>query len=58
MTIQSFWITNGLSAILTRHLKTHFVYEGKRIVSALNELNMPSWDRSRPAFLLADDEER
>ncbi|MFD1540893.1 hemerythrin domain-containing protein [Nonomuraea guangzhouensis] len=39
-------------------METHFVYEEKRIVSALNELNVPGWDRSRPAFLLTDDAER
>lgn len=39
-------------------METHFVYEEKRIVSALNTLNMPGRDRSRPDFLLADDAER
>jgi Hemerythrin HHE cation binding domain len=33
-------------------IETHFVYEEKRIVSALNALNVPGWDRSPPAFLL------
>ncbi|MEU1056515.1 hemerythrin domain-containing protein [Streptomyces sp. NPDC005876] len=36
-------------------IETHFTYEEKRIVSALNELNVPSWDRTKPAFLLTDD---
>lgn len=39
-------------------METHFVYEEKRIVSALNALNVPGWDRSRPGFLLSDDKER
>ncbi|WP_245646733.1 hemerythrin domain-containing protein [Microtetraspora niveoalba] len=38
-------------------METHFVYEEKRIVSALNALNVPGWDRSTPAFLLTDDAE-
>jgi hypothetical protein len=38
-------------------METHFVYEEKRIASALNELNAPGWDRSRPGFLLIDDTE-
>lgn len=38
-------------------METHFVYEEKRIVSALNALNAPGWDRSRPDFLLTDDAE-
>ncbi|MFA7761433.1 hemerythrin domain-containing protein [Streptomyces sp. NPDC048723] len=37
-------------------IETHFVYEEKRIVAALNALDVPSWDRSRPAFLLTDEE--
>ncbi|XVQ11732.1 hemerythrin domain-containing protein [Spirillospora sp. CA-255316] len=32
-------------------METHFVYEEKRIVSALNALDVPDWDRSRPEFL-------
>lgn len=36
-------------------METHFVYEEKRIASALNALNAPGWDRSRPDFLLIDD---
>ncbi len=39
-------------------METHFVYEEKRIVSALNALNAPGWDRSRPGFLLSGDTER
>ena len=38
-------------------METHFVYEEKRIASALNALNAPGWDRSRPGFLLIDDTE-
>ncbi|HXA60280.1 MAG TPA: hemerythrin domain-containing protein [Streptosporangiaceae bacterium] len=39
-------------------METHFVYEEKRIVSALNALNAPGWDRSRlPDFLRTDDAE-
>ncbi|MER6982203.1 hemerythrin domain-containing protein [Streptomyces carpinensis] len=36
-------------------METHFLYEEKRIVSALNALNVPGWDSSRPAFLVTDD---
>ncbi|MCP2356297.1 hypothetical protein HD597_003317 [Nonomuraea thailandensis] len=32
-------------------METHFVYEEKRIVAALNALDVPGWDRARPAFL-------
>jgi hemerythrin-like domain-containing protein len=39
---------DGLAALL----ESHFVYEEKRIVSALNSLSAPSWDGSRPDFLL------
>ncbi|GIH67506.1 hemerythrin domain-containing protein [Microbispora siamensis] len=45
---------DGLAALM----ETHFVYEEKRILAALNALNVPGWDRSPPAFLLADDAER
>jgi len=45
---------DGLAALV----ETHFTYEEKRIVAALNALNVPSWHRTRPAFLLTDDEER
>lgn len=38
-------------------LETHFTYEEKRIASALNALNAPDWDRSRPGFLLTGDTE-
>jgi hypothetical protein len=38
-------------------METHFVYEEKRLVSALNALNVPGWDRSRPDFLLTGDQE-
>jgi hypothetical protein len=39
-------------------METHFVYEEKRIVSALNALNAADWNRSRPDFLITDDAER
>ncbi|MFF5212981.1 hemerythrin domain-containing protein [Streptosporangium sp. NPDC000396] len=39
-------------------METHFVYEEKRIVSALNALDAPGWNRSRPEFLRAADTER
>ncbi|RCG32415.1 hemerythrin domain-containing protein [Sphaerisporangium album] len=38
---------DGLAAIL----ESHFVYEERRIVDALNALRVPSWDASTPAFL-------
>ena len=38
-------------------METHFVYEEKRIVSALNVLNAPGWNRSGPDFLRTDDAE-
>lgn len=37
-------------------LETHFGYEERRIVSALNSLDAPDWDRSRPGFLIISDE--
>lgn len=37
-------------------IETHFGYEEKRIVSALNELHAPDWDRSRPGFLRMDED--
>jgi hemerythrin-like domain-containing protein len=40
---------DGLAALL----ESHFAYEEKRLVSALNSLTVPDWDRSRPGFLLA-----
>jgi iron-sulfur cluster repair protein YtfE (RIC family) len=39
---------DGLSALL----ESHFVYEEKRIVAALNSLSAPGWNGSRPDFLL------
>jgi hemerythrin-like domain-containing protein len=39
---------DGLSALL----ESHFVYEEKRIVAALNSLSAPNWDGSKPGFLL------
>ncbi|MEU9837444.1 hemerythrin domain-containing protein [Streptosporangium sp. NPDC048047] len=38
---------DGLSAIL----ETHFRYEEKKIVEALNSLDLPEWKGSPPAFL-------
>ncbi|GAA4070617.1 hemerythrin domain-containing protein [Actinomadura miaoliensis] len=38
-------------------METHFLYEEKRIVAALNALNVPGWDQSPPAFLLTADAE-
>ncbi|AJC53004.1 hemerythrin HHE cation binding domain-containing protein [Streptomyces sp. 769] len=38
-------------------METHFVYEEKRIVAALNALNVPDWEGSMPDFLLTDDAE-
>jgi hypothetical protein len=39
---------DGLAALL----ESHFVYEEKRLVSALNSLSAPTWGGSRPDFLL------
>ncbi|MBB5854940.1 hemerythrin domain-containing protein [Amycolatopsis umgeniensis] len=39
---------DGLTAIM----ETHFRYEEKRIVEALDSLDMPEWQDSKPAFLL------
>ncbi|GII58710.1 hypothetical protein Pth03_70990 [Planotetraspora thailandica] len=38
----------GLAALL----ESHFTYEEKRVVAALNSLIVPEWDGSRPDFLL------
>lgn len=35
-------------------VETHFTYEEKRIVSALNALKVPGWDHTRPTFLLTE----
>ncbi|MEU0743061.1 hemerythrin domain-containing protein [Streptomyces sp. NPDC006134] len=35
-------------------METHFVYEEKRTVSALNALDVPAWRDDRPAFLRTD----
>ncbi|MFI0486826.1 hemerythrin domain-containing protein [Actinomadura sp. 9N215] len=37
-------------------METHFVYEERRIVSALNALDMPDWERDQPDFLIGDPE--
>ncbi|MET8339906.1 hemerythrin domain-containing protein [Streptosporangium canum] len=39
---------DGLAALL----ESHFVYEEKQLVAALNALSVPNWDGSRPDFLL------
>ncbi|WP_181777633.1 hemerythrin domain-containing protein [Amycolatopsis pittospori] len=39
---------DGLTAIM----ETHFRYEEKRIVEALNSLDMPEWQDAKPSFLL------
>nr|BFE32874.1 hypothetical protein GCM10010200_051250 [Actinomadura rugatobispora] len=36
-------------------METHFVYEEKRIVAALNALDVPDWEGSRPPFLELDE---
>ncbi|MCN9243718.1 hemerythrin domain-containing protein [Streptomyces sp. RY43-2] len=41
---------DGLAALM----ETHFVYEEKRIVSALNALDIPAWHDTPPAFLRSD----
>jgi hypothetical protein len=41
---------DGLAALL----ESHFVYEENRLVTALNSLSAPSWDGSKPGFLLTD----
>ncbi len=43
---------DGLAALM----ETHFVYEEKRIVAALNALDVPGWRRSPPGFLLIEDQ--
>ncbi|GAB3708419.1 hypothetical protein GCM10027598_12760 [Amycolatopsis oliviviridis] len=39
---------DGLTAIM----ESHFFYEEKRIVEALNSLDMPEWRETKPSFLL------
>jgi hemerythrin-like domain-containing protein len=39
---------DGLAALL----ESHFVWEEKRLVAALNSLGVPAWEGSRPDFLL------
>ncbi|MFC4590619.1 hemerythrin domain-containing protein [Sphaerisporangium corydalis] len=41
---------DGLAALL----ESHFVYEEKRIVAALNAMGVPAWDDSRPDFLMTN----
>ncbi|MEW9528289.1 hemerythrin domain-containing protein [Microbispora sp. NPDC049125] len=43
---------DGLAAVL----ESHFVYEERRIVSALNALSVPAWQGTRPGFLLTGSE--
>lgn len=38
---------DGLSSLL----ESHFVYEEKQLVAALNALDMPDWDAAEPSFL-------
>jgi hypothetical protein len=45
---------NSLAALM----ETHFLYEEKRIVAALNALSAPGWGLSQPDFLRTDDTER
>lgn len=33
-------------------LETHFTYEERRLVRALNSLRRPDWDAAPPGFLL------
>ncbi|MFI0374346.1 hemerythrin domain-containing protein [Actinomadura sp. 1N219] len=35
-------------------METHFVYEEKRIVTVLNALDMPDWERTHPDFLISE----
>jgi iron-sulfur cluster repair protein YtfE (RIC family) len=42
---------DGLTAIM----ESHFFYEEKRIVAALNSLDMPEWREAKPPFLLTSD---
>ncbi|MGW0996903.1 hemerythrin domain-containing protein [Streptomyces sp. NPDC002520] len=39
-------------------METHFVYEEKRILAALDALNVPDWEVVAPDFLLTDGTER
>jgi hemerythrin-like domain-containing protein len=41
---------DGLAALL----ESHFTYEERKIVAALNALNVPGWEDSPPDFLLTD----
>ncbi|WP_207934716.1 hypothetical protein [Actinomadura sp. KC06] len=34
-------------------METHFVYEERRIVTALNALDMPDWECIHPDFLIS-----
>ncbi len=49
-------ILRGELDSLAALMETHFVYEEKRILAALNTLDAPEWDRSRPDFLLIGEE--
>ncbi|MBM7785696.1 hemerythrin domain-containing protein [Tenggerimyces flavus] len=37
-------------------LESHFFYEEKKIITALNSLHVPEWERERPAFLERGDD--
>jgi Hemerythrin HHE cation binding domain len=35
-------------------MESHFFYEEKKLLTALNSLHLPEWDRARPDFLKRD----
>ncbi|MFF3438914.1 hemerythrin domain-containing protein [Streptosporangium sp. NPDC002721] len=43
----------ALSAVM----RTHFIYEEKKLISVLNSMDVPEWRENRPDFLLIDDED-
>jgi hemerythrin-like domain-containing protein len=43
---------DGLSAIM----ETHFTYEEKKLLTVLNDLDVPGWRAERPDFLLLDED--
>ncbi|HWO60059.1 MAG TPA: hemerythrin domain-containing protein [Umezawaea sp.] len=43
---------DGLSAIM----ETHFTYEEKKLITVLNDLDVPGWRAERPNFLLHDED--
>lgn len=44
---------DGLSAIM----QTHFIYEEKKLVPILNSMEVPQWRKSRPDFLLFEEDD-